>query len=84
MQNNLNQVLQRLQAATDSVCRLQQREQERKKIHNDLLIVREQHGKLTKKRLPPTQLASASRLAVYSTALFCRKTEPSPGAFAVS
>ncbi|XP_043305516.1 biogenesis of lysosome-related organelles complex 1 subunit 5 isoform X2 [Cervus canadensis] len=58
MQDNLNQVLQRLQAATDSVCRLQQREQERKKIHNDLLIarekqqvtqwedfVREQHGK---------------------------------------
>ena len=31
MQDNLNQVLQRLQAATDSVCRLQQRKQERKK-----------------------------------------------------
>jgi len=30
MQDNLNQVLQRLQPATDSVCRLQQREQERK------------------------------------------------------
>ncbi|CAI9168940.1 unnamed protein product [Rangifer tarandus platyrhynchus] len=41
MQDNLNQVLQRLQAATDSVCRLQQREQQRKKIHNDLLIARE-------------------------------------------
>ncbi|XP_062953000.1 biogenesis of lysosome-related organelles complex 1 subunit 5 isoform X1 [Cynocephalus volans] len=31
MQDYLNQVLQRLQAANDSVCRLQQREQERKK-----------------------------------------------------
>uniref|UniRef100_A0AAA9S0Q3 Biogenesis of lysosome-related organelles complex 1 subunit 5 n=1 Tax=Bos taurus TaxID=9913 RepID=A0AAA9S0Q3_BOVIN len=31
MQDSLNQVLQRLQAATDSVRRLQQREQERKK-----------------------------------------------------
>ncbi|KAB0371698.1 hypothetical protein FD755_016636 [Muntiacus reevesi] len=41
MQDNLNQVLQRLQAAIDSVCRLQQREQERKKIHNDLLIASE-------------------------------------------
>ena len=40
--------------------------------------------KLTKKRLPPSQLASAPRLAIYSMALFCRKTEPSPGAFAVS
>ncbi|XP_055426521.1 biogenesis of lysosome-related organelles complex 1 subunit 5 isoform X1 [Bubalus kerabau] len=41
MQDSLNQVLQRLQAATDSVRRLQQREQERKKIHNDLLIASE-------------------------------------------
>ncbi|XP_045407668.1 biogenesis of lysosome-related organelles complex 1 subunit 5 isoform X1 [Lemur catta] len=41
MQNNLSQVLQRLQAANDSVCRLQQREQERKKIHNDHLIASE-------------------------------------------
>ncbi|XP_014644278.1 PREDICTED: biogenesis of lysosome-related organelles complex 1 subunit 5 [Ceratotherium simum simum] len=41
MQENLNQVLKRLQAATDSVCRLQQREQERKKIHNDHLIASE-------------------------------------------
>ncbi|KAJ1068355.1 PREDICTED: biogenesis of lysosome-related organelles complex 1 subunit 5 [Capra hircus] len=41
MQDSLNQVLQRLQAATDTVCRLQQREQERKKIHSDLLIARE-------------------------------------------
>ncbi|XP_052504851.1 biogenesis of lysosome-related organelles complex 1 subunit 5 isoform X2 [Budorcas taxicolor] len=31
VQGSLNQVLQRLQAATDTVCRLQQREQERKK-----------------------------------------------------
>ncbi|XP_072861740.1 biogenesis of lysosome-related organelles complex 1 subunit 5 isoform X2 [Chlorocebus sabaeus] len=31
MRDNLSQVLQRLQAANDSVCRLQQREQERKK-----------------------------------------------------
>ncbi|XP_059966721.1 biogenesis of lysosome-related organelles complex 1 subunit 5 isoform X3 [Mesoplodon densirostris] len=36
MQDNLNQVLQRLQAATDSVCRLQQREQERKKTTSDV------------------------------------------------
>ncbi|XP_061254905.1 biogenesis of lysosome-related organelles complex 1 subunit 5 [Bos javanicus] len=41
MQDSLNQVLQRLQAATDSVRRLQQREQERKKIHSDLLIASE-------------------------------------------
>nr|XP_001490897.4 biogenesis of lysosome-related organelles complex 1 subunit 5 [Equus caballus] len=41
MQDNLDQVLQRLHAATDSVCRLQQREQERKKIHNDHLIASE-------------------------------------------
>ncbi|KAK1339692.1 hypothetical protein QTO34_018247 [Cnephaeus nilssonii] len=41
MHDNLNQVLQRLQAATDSVCRLQQREQERKKIYNDHLIASE-------------------------------------------
>lgn len=41
MQDNLNQVLQRLQEATDSVCRLQQREQERKKIYNDHLIANE-------------------------------------------
>ncbi|XP_003788406.1 biogenesis of lysosome-related organelles complex 1 subunit 5 isoform X1 [Otolemur garnettii] len=41
MQDNLSQVLQRLQAANDSVCRLQQREQERKKIHNDHLIASE-------------------------------------------
>ncbi|KAF6107635.1 biogenesis of lysosomal organelles complex 1 subunit 5 [Phyllostomus discolor] len=41
MQDNLNQVLQRLQAVTDSVCRLQQREQERKQIHNDHLIASE-------------------------------------------
>ncbi|XP_073939026.1 biogenesis of lysosome-related organelles complex 1 subunit 5 isoform X4 [Castor canadensis] len=31
MQDNLEEVLQRLQAANDAVCRLQQREQERKK-----------------------------------------------------
>ncbi|XP_027459565.1 biogenesis of lysosome-related organelles complex 1 subunit 5 isoform X1 [Zalophus californianus] len=41
MQDNLNQVLQRLRAASDSVCRLQQREQERKKILNDHLIASE-------------------------------------------
>ncbi|XP_006141287.1 biogenesis of lysosome-related organelles complex 1 subunit 5 isoform X2 [Tupaia chinensis] len=41
MRDNLNQVLLRLQAANDSVCRLQQREQERKKIHNDHLIASE-------------------------------------------
>ncbi|XP_070371736.1 biogenesis of lysosome-related organelles complex 1 subunit 5 isoform X2 [Equus asinus] len=36
MQDNLDQVLQRLHAATDSVCRLQQREQERKKPHQSV------------------------------------------------
>ncbi|XP_010944039.1 biogenesis of lysosome-related organelles complex 1 subunit 5 isoform X1 [Camelus ferus] len=41
MRESLDQVLQRLQAATDSVCRLQQREQERKKIHNDHLLASE-------------------------------------------
>ncbi|XP_007933524.1 biogenesis of lysosome-related organelles complex 1 subunit 5 [Orycteropus afer afer] len=41
MQDNLNQVLQRLQAANHSVCRLQQREQEQKKIHNDHLLASE-------------------------------------------
>lgn len=41
MQDNLNQVLQRLQAVTDSVCRLQEREQERKKIYNDHLLANE-------------------------------------------
>ncbi|KAM5269061.1 biogenesis of lysosome-related organelles complex 1 subunit 5 [Hipposideros larvatus] len=41
MQDSLNEVLQRLQAATDSVCRLQEREQERKKIYNDRLIANE-------------------------------------------
>ncbi|XP_036997646.2 biogenesis of lysosome-related organelles complex 1 subunit 5 [Artibeus jamaicensis] len=41
MQDNLNQVLQRLQAVTSSVCRLQQREQGRKQIHNDHLIASE-------------------------------------------
>uniref|UniRef100_A0A8C3W7W7 Biogenesis of lysosome-related organelles complex 1 subunit 5 n=1 Tax=Catagonus wagneri TaxID=51154 RepID=A0A8C3W7W7_9CETA len=41
MEDSLSRVLQRLQAATDSVCRLQQREQERKKIHNDHLIASE-------------------------------------------
>ncbi|CAK6441428.1 unnamed protein product [Pipistrellus nathusii] len=43
MHDNLNQVLQRLQTATDSVYRLQQREQERKKIYNDHLIASENH-----------------------------------------
>ncbi|KAI5932286.1 biogenesis of lysosome-related organelles complex 1 subunit 5 [Manis javanica] len=46
MQDNLSQVLRRLQAATDSVCSLQQREQERKKIHNDHLIASEKQHKL--------------------------------------
>ncbi|XP_058933191.1 biogenesis of lysosome-related organelles complex 1 subunit 5 isoform X1 [Kogia breviceps] len=46
MQDNLNQVLQRLQAATDLVCRLQQREQERKKMHNDHLIASEKQHML--------------------------------------
>ncbi|XP_075411396.1 biogenesis of lysosome-related organelles complex 1 subunit 5 [Tenrec ecaudatus] len=35
MQDNLNQVLQRLQAVNHSVCRLQQMEQEQRKIHNE-------------------------------------------------
>ncbi|XP_008056890.1 biogenesis of lysosome-related organelles complex 1 subunit 5 isoform X1 [Carlito syrichta] len=46
MQDNLSQVLQRLQAANDSVCRLQQKEQECKKIHNDHLIANEKQHKL--------------------------------------
>ena len=37
-----------------------------------------------KKNLPPNHLASASSLAIYSMALFCRKMEPSPGGFPVS
>ncbi|XP_066124556.1 biogenesis of lysosome-related organelles complex 1 subunit 5 isoform X1 [Saccopteryx bilineata] len=41
MQDNLHHVLQRMQASTDSICRLQQKEQERKKIHNDHLIASE-------------------------------------------
>lgn len=41
MQDNLNQVLQRWQAATDSVCRLQEREKERKKIYNDRFLANE-------------------------------------------
>ncbi|XP_058438372.1 biogenesis of lysosome-related organelles complex 1 subunit 5 isoform X2 [Marmota monax] len=36
MQDNLKEVLQRLQAANDSVCRLQQREQERRKVKKQL------------------------------------------------
>ena len=36
------------------------------------------------KLLPPNHLASASSLAIYSMALFCRKTEPSPWVFAIS
>ena len=152
MQDNLDQVLQRLQAATDSVCRFHQREQEWKKIHNDLLMasekqhrtqwedfMKEQHSKQAEvdeehrmameklreqypemekdlarfstfwelepqqwqtnekkltsplkkqqqqqKLLPPKHLASASSLAIYSMALSCRKTEPSPWVFPVS
>ncbi|XP_042543092.1 biogenesis of lysosome-related organelles complex 1 subunit 5 [Dipodomys spectabilis] len=38
MKDNLEEVLQRLQAANQAVCRLQQREQERKKIYHDHLI----------------------------------------------
>ncbi|XP_006888804.1 PREDICTED: biogenesis of lysosome-related organelles complex 1 subunit 5 [Elephantulus edwardii] len=41
IQDNLKQVLQRLQATNYSVCRLQQREQEQKKIHDDHLLARE-------------------------------------------
>ncbi|XP_057556233.1 biogenesis of lysosome-related organelles complex 1 subunit 5 [Hippopotamus amphibius kiboko] len=41
MQDSFSRVLQRLQAATDSVCRLQQREQERKKMNNDHLLASE-------------------------------------------
>nr|XP_054346836.1 biogenesis of lysosome-related organelles complex 1 subunit 5 [Pongo pygmaeus] len=46
MRDNLSQVLQRLQAANDSVCRLQQREQERKKIHSDHLVASEKQQML--------------------------------------
>ncbi|XP_060045175.1 biogenesis of lysosome-related organelles complex 1 subunit 5 isoform X2 [Erinaceus europaeus] len=41
VQGSLSPVLRRLQTATNSVCRLQQREQERRKIHNDHLITSE-------------------------------------------
>ncbi|XP_040839941.1 biogenesis of lysosome-related organelles complex 1 subunit 5 isoform X1 [Ochotona curzoniae] len=45
MQDNLEQVFQRLQAANDSVCKLQQKEQERTKICNDHLVANEkQHA----------------------------------------
>ncbi|XP_003927413.1 biogenesis of lysosome-related organelles complex 1 subunit 5 isoform X1 [Saimiri boliviensis] len=46
VRDNLSQVLQRLQAANESVYRLQQREQERKKIHSDHLIASERQHKL--------------------------------------
>ncbi|EAW55225.1 BLOC1S5 isoform 1 [Pan troglodytes] len=46
MRDSLSQVLQRLQAANDSVCRLQQREQERKKIHSDHLVASEKQHML--------------------------------------
>ncbi|XP_052584463.1 biogenesis of lysosome-related organelles complex 1 subunit 5 [Peromyscus californicus insignis] len=41
MQEGLEEALQRLQAANDSICRLQQREQERKKVINDHLTASE-------------------------------------------
>ncbi|KAM6185502.1 biogenesis of lysosome-related organelles complex 1 subunit 5 [Rhynchocyon petersi] len=41
IQDNLKQVLQKLQAANNSVCRLQQREQEQTKIHYDRFLARE-------------------------------------------
>lgn len=40
-QDNVSQVLRRWQAATDSVCRLQEREKEWKKIYNDRLLANE-------------------------------------------
>ncbi|KAF7476482.1 biogenesis of lysosome-related organelles complex 1 subunit 5 [Marmota monax] len=46
MQDNLKEVLQRLQAANDSVCRLQQREQERRKMYHDHLIATEKQHQL--------------------------------------
>ncbi|XP_062040368.1 biogenesis of lysosome-related organelles complex 1 subunit 5 [Lepus europaeus] len=46
MQDNLQQVLQRLQAANDSVCRLQRREQERRKMYNDRLVANEKRHSL--------------------------------------
>lgn len=41
MQDGLEEAVQRLQAANDSICRLQQREQERKKVINDHLTASE-------------------------------------------
>ncbi|CAH6802074.1 Bloc1s5 [Phodopus roborovskii] len=41
MQDGLEGALQRLQAANDSICRLQQREQERKKVINDHMTASE-------------------------------------------
>ncbi|XP_010621130.1 biogenesis of lysosome-related organelles complex 1 subunit 5 isoform X2 [Fukomys damarensis] len=46
MESNLKDVLQRLQAANDSVCRLQQREQERRKMYNDHLVASEKQHQL--------------------------------------
>ncbi|XP_037680231.1 biogenesis of lysosome-related organelles complex 1 subunit 5-like [Choloepus didactylus] len=45
VQDNLNQVLQKPQAANHSVCRLPKREQEQRKIHSEHLIASEkQHA----------------------------------------
>lgn len=46
MQGGLEETLQRLQAATDSIHRLQQREQERKKVINDHLTASEKQRML--------------------------------------
>ncbi|XP_034367020.1 biogenesis of lysosome-related organelles complex 1 subunit 5 [Arvicanthis niloticus] len=43
MQGGLGETLKRLQAANDSICRIQQREQERKKVINDHLTASEKH-----------------------------------------
>ncbi|XP_031291082.2 biogenesis of lysosome-related organelles complex 1 subunit 5 isoform X2 [Camelus dromedarius] len=56
MRESLDQVLQRLQAATDSVCRLQQREQERKKVSERKVVRR------LERALPPAPPTMSSRI----------------------
>ncbi|XP_005398905.1 PREDICTED: biogenesis of lysosome-related organelles complex 1 subunit 5 isoform X2 [Chinchilla lanigera] len=46
MESSLKDVLQRLQAANDSVRRLQEKEQERRKMYNDHLVASEKQHQL--------------------------------------
>ncbi|KAM6176217.1 biogenesis of lysosome-related organelles complex 1 subunit 5 [Erethizon dorsatum] len=51
MESNLKEVLQRLQTANDSVCRLQRREQERRKMCSDHLAASEKQLQLQREDL---------------------------------